>query len=117
MRKGSTRRREKRDGRRAWVAALALSAVLGCAAPARAEHPVIAGTDRGEHPVIAGTSIAFDLIIVRPLSLGELVFGFICFVPAAIVAGPSVADPWDTFVAEPFEATFVRPLGEFEEEY
>ena len=113
MRERSTRCRAKRVGRRAWVAALALSAVLGWAAPA----PAAPAPARGEHPVIAGTGIAFDLIIVRPLSLGELVFGFICCVPAAIVAGPSVADPWDTFVAEPFEATFVRPLGEFEEEY
>ncbi len=106
MRERPTRRRAKRVGRRAWVAALTLSAVLGSAAPARAEHPVI-----------AGTSIAFDLIIVRPLSLGELVFGFVCFVPAALFAGPSVAEPWELFVAEPFEATFTRPLGEFDEEY
>ncbi len=102
----STRRRAKRVGRRAWVAALTLSAALGCATPARAEHPVV-----------RGTGIAFDLIIVRPLRLGELVFGFVCFVPAALFAGPSVAEPWKLFVVEPFEATFTRPLGEFEEEY
>ncbi len=106
MHERSTRHRAKRGGRRAWVAALTLSAVLGWAAPARAEHPVV-----------AGTSIAFDLIILRPLRLGELVFGFVCFVPAALFAGPSVADPWDLFVVEPFEATFTRPLGDFEAEY
>ncbi len=106
MHERSSRHRAKRVGRRAWVAALTLSAVLGWAAPARAEHPVI-----------AGTGIAFDLIIVRPLSLGVLVFGFVCFLPAALFSGPSVADPWDMFVVEPFEATFIRPLGEFEEEY
>jgi len=61
--------------------------------------------------------MAFDLIIVRPLSLGVLVFGFVCFVPAALFAGPSIADPWEMFVLEPYEATFTRPLGEFEEEY
>ena len=106
MHERSTRHRAKRVGRRAWVAALTLSVVLGWAAPARAEHPVI-----------AGTSIAFDLIIVRPLSLGELVFGFVCFVPAALFAGPSIAEPWELFVTDPFKATFTRPLGEFEEEY
>ncbi len=111
MREQSTRRRTKHVGPRAWVAALTLSAVLGWAAPARA----VPG--RAEHPVIAGASMAFDLIIVRPLSLGVLVFGFVCFLPAALFSGPSVADPWDMFVVEPFEATFIRPLGEFEEEY
>ena len=106
MRERSTRRRAKRDGRRAWVAALSLSALLGSAAPARAEHPVI-----------AGTGIAFDLIIVRPLRLGQLAFGFVCLPPAALFAGPSVAEPWQLFVVEPFEATFTRPLGEFDDEY
>jgi hypothetical protein len=28
-----------------------------------------------------------------------------------------VAEPWDLFVVEPFEATFTRPLGEFDDEY
>ena len=111
MHERSPRRRAKRAGRRAWVAALTLSAVLGSAVPAQAE------SGRGEHPVLAGTSKAFDLIIVRPLSLGVLVFGFVCFLPAALFAAPSFADPWDLFVMEPYEATFKRPLGEFEEEY
>ncbi len=107
-----TRRRAKRVGRRACVAALALSLVLGWTAPAQAIPP-----DGGDHPVIKGAGMAFDLIIVRPLSLGVLVFGFVCFVPAALFAGPSIADPWEMFVLEPYEATFTRPLGEFEEEY
>jgi hypothetical protein len=113
MRERSTRPSAKRVGRRAWVAALALSAVLGWAAPA----PAAPAPARGEHPVIAGTGIAFDLIILRPLRLGQLVFGFVCFVPAALFAGETVADPWDLFVVEPFEATFTRPLGDIEEEY
>ena len=102
----STERRAKRVGSPAWVVALALSAVIGCATPAQAEHPV------GK-----GTGIVFDLIIVRPLGLGELIFGFICFAPAALFAGRAVEDPWEHFVLEPYEATFVRPLGEFDEEY
>ncbi len=106
IREQSTRRRTKHVGRRAWVAALTLSAVLGCATPAGAEHPAV-----------TRSGIAFDLIIMRPLRLGELVFGFVCFVPAALFAGPSIADPWETFVTEPYKATFTRPLGEFEEDY
>jgi hypothetical protein len=106
MRERSTRRRAKRVERRAWVVALALSAVIGCATPAQAEHPMV-----------RGTGIVFDLIIVRPLGLGELIFGFICFAPAALFAGRSIEDPWEHFVLQPYEATFVRPLGEFDEEY
>lgn len=111
MRERSNRSGAKRGGRRGWVAALTLSAVLGWTAPARAEPA------RAEHPVIAGTGIAFDLIIVRPLSLGMLVFGVVCFVPASLFASEAIDEPWDFFVAEPFEMTFTRPLGEFEEEY
>ena len=108
MRERSTPRsqRSKRARRRAWVVALILSAVLGGAAPARAENPVI-----------AGVGMTLDLIIVRPLTVGQLVFGFVCFLPAALFAGKSFREPWEIFVGDPFEATFVRPLGEFEEDY
>jgi hypothetical protein len=111
MRERLIRPRPKRAGRRDWIAALTLALVLGSVAPAGAVGP-----STGQR-VMAGTSIAFDLLIVRPLGLGELIFGFACFVPAALFAGPSVAEPWDLFVVEPFEATFTRPLGEFDDEY
>jgi len=67
--------------------------------------------------MIAEARVVFDLIIVRPLGIGEVIVGFVCFLPAALFAGRAVADPWDSFVAEPFEATFTRPLGDFEEEF
>jgi Mn2+/Fe2+ NRAMP family transporter len=98
--------RTKRVGRRAWVVALALAAALGGAAAARAENAVV-----------AGTGMAFDLIIVRPLTLGQLVFGAVCFVPSALFALDSVGEPWEIFVEDPFQATFTRPLGEFEDDY
>lgn len=106
MRKQSTRCRAKRATRRSWVAALSLAAVLGCAATARAENAAVKGAD-----------IAFDLLILRPMGLGELIFGFVCFAPAALFAGQAIGDPWEHFVLIPFESTFKRPLGEIEEEY
>jgi len=106
MRKRSTRLAEKRVARRVWVAALSLSMVLVSTGAARAENAAVKGAD-----------VAFDLLILRPMGLGELIFGFICFAPAALFAGQSITDPWAHFVVEPFESTFTRPLGEFEEEY
>jgi len=88
------------------VVALALSAGLGGAAPARAEHPVV-----------AGAGMAIDLIIVRPFTFGQLVLGAVCFVPSAFFAPDAVREPWNIFVQDPFNATFTRPLGEFEEGY
>jgi hypothetical protein len=95
----------ERSGRRAWVAALTLSAALGGAAPARAENPVI-----------EGAGVVFDLVVLRPLGVGQLLFGAACFVPMALFAGTSIGEPLETFVTDPYEATFIRPLGEFEEE-
>jgi hypothetical protein len=110
MRERSTPRsqRAQRARRRAWGVALVLSALLGGAAPAPA---------RAESPLARGADITFDLIIVRPLNVGLLAFGAICFVPSALFAVKSLGEPWETFVQDPFEATFTRPLGEFEEEY
>ncbi len=67
--------RTKRGSRRAWVLALILSAVLGGAAPARAENPVI-----------EGSGMVFDLLFLRPLGVGRIVFGVASFVPAPIFA-------------------------------
>ena len=89
--------------------ALALVLVLGTAAPIAAESWM-------DHPVIAGAGAVFDVVIVRPLGLGQLVFGAACFVPAALFAGSAVGDPFETFIRDPYEYTFVRRPGSFEEE-
>lgn len=100
--------RGERARRRTWVAALSLAALLASPVPALAEGPP---------PAARAADIAFDLIILRPMGLGELVFGVVCFVPVALFAGKSIKDPWEHFVVGPFEDTFTRPLGEWEEDF
>ena len=60
---------------------------------------------------------AFDLIVVRPLSLTRIVFGFVSFMPAAVFAGPSVGEAWQLFVMDAVEKTFVEPLGDVSQRY
>jgi hypothetical protein len=71
---------------------------------------------------------AFDLIVLRPLGAGKLVFGFFSFLPVALFAEipvvgwnnddgySAVGDVWNAFVVDPFHDTFTRPLGEYPEE-
>ena len=54
---------------------------------------------------------------VRVLSLGLIVVSttiFIVALPFALASG-STGDAWDALVIEPFEFTFTRPLGKFED--
>ena len=54
---------------------------------------------------------------VRFLSLGLTVVStaiFIVALPFALASG-STRNAWDTLVVEPFEFTFTRPLGQFED--
>jgi len=63
---------------------------------------------------------AFAMVIdvpIRFLSLGLAVVGtafFIVALPFALSSG-STGDAWDALVAEPFQFTFTRPLGKFDE--
>ena len=63
---------------------------------------------------------AFAMIIdvpVRVLGLGLMVVGtafFIVALPFALTSG-STGDAWDALVVEPFQFTFTRPLGKFED--
>ena len=63
---------------------------------------------------------AFAMIIdvpIRILSLGLAMVGtafFIVALPFALSSG-STGDAWDALVAEPFQLTFTRPLGKFDE--
>ena len=54
---------------------------------------------------------------IRVLSLGLAMVGtafFIVALPFALSSG-STGDAWDALVAEPFQFTFTRPLGNFDE--
>ena len=63
---------------------------------------------------------AFEMVIdvpIRILSLGLATVGtafFIVALPFALSSG-STGDAWDALVAEPFQFTFTRPLGKFDE--
>ena len=63
---------------------------------------------------------AFAMVIdvpIRILSIGLAVVGtafFIVALPFAMSSG-STGDAWDALVAEPFQFTFTRPLGKFDE--
>ena len=117
---------ENSGGRRARRLTVALLTALTLAGPAYAEaQGVFTAEELG-----AAMNTAFDLTVARPLGVGRIVFGFACFIPAAIFAEPpplpggdsnrwrsSVGEVWQTFVGDQIEATFMTPLGEFEEEY
>ena len=106
--------RTNHQSRRLRNLALAILAGMALASPAHAEN---AFAKRG--------SQAFDLIVVRPLGVGRILFGVVAFIPAAIFAQTpssdrlqeSVGEMWQLFVYDQVEATFMTPLGEFEEEY
>ncbi|MEE3266842.1 MAG: hypothetical protein VX221_08720 [SAR324 cluster bacterium] len=54
---------------------------------------------------------------IRILGIGLAVVGtafFIVALPFAMSSG-STGDAWDALVAEPFQFTFTRPLGKFED--
>jgi hypothetical protein len=63
---------------------------------------------------------AFAMVIdvpIRIISLGLAMVGtafFIVALPFALSSG-STGDAWDALVAEPFQFTFTRPLGKFDE--
>ncbi len=63
---------------------------------------------------------AFAMVIdvpIRVVGLGLALIGsafFLVALPFALTSG-STGDAWDALVVEPFEFTFTRPLGKFDE--
>ena len=78
-------------------------------APVASELPGPAPTSRG--------AVAFDAMVVRPLSFAVLPIGVALFVPAALTTAPngreSVKNALDFFITNPANYVFQRPLGEF----
>jgi hypothetical protein len=65
-------------------------------------------------PTVAAAMVA-DVIIARPAGLVAIVLGtavFVVALPFAAISG-SVEPVARTLVAEPFEFTFTRPVGDF----
>lgn len=63
----------------------------------------------------SGAAMAFDLVIVRPVSLVATVLGtglFVLQLPLSIVQGVPPADPARKLVLDPARYTFSRPLGQ-----
>ena len=128
-----TIRRGNRGIRQARKLTVALLAALTLAGSASAATLTVTVEARGvftNKELGAALGTAFDLTVARPLGVGRIVFGIACFIPAAIFAEPppllgwdskrwrsTVGDAWQTFVGDQFEATFMTPLGQFEEEY
>lgn len=62
-----------------------------------------------------GGSIIFDVILVRPLGVATLALGtafFVVSLPFGVTSG-STGKAAKVLIAEPFNFTFARPLGEF----
>ena len=62
-------------------------------------------------------AMAFDLLIVRPVSLVATVLGtglFVLSVPLSLIQGERPSDPAQKLVVEPAKFTFDRPLGVIE---
>ena len=86
------------------ISCLFLALVIGHASAAVPEK-------RGE-----GFAMAID-IPVRVVSMGLIVIGtavFIVSLPFAMTSG-STGDAWTSLIVDPFEFTFTRPLGIFED--
>jgi hypothetical protein len=62
-----------------------------------------------------GTDVTFDLMIARPLGFASTAVGvslFVVTLPFAVATG-SVDNTAKALVAEPYNFTFVRDLGEY----
>ncbi len=62
-------------------------------------------------------AMAFDLVLVRPVSLVATVLGtglFVLQLPLSLIQGTPPSDPARKLIMEPAKFTFERPLGAME---
>jgi hypothetical protein len=94
--------------------ALGMAAGLGLSLammPASAEEVI--------QPSPSAEAMAFDGIIVRPLSLAGSIVStalFVVTLPFSVIGG-NAEEAAHSMVAEPFGYTFARPLGDYEYEH
>ena len=77
--------------------------------------PALAQDPYGE---ISGESMAFDLVVLRPLGIAVTTLGcafFVASLPFTIWSKKRFTQAGNCFVVEPAEYTFVRPLGKPQE--
>lgn len=100
---------KKTTGCRCTAAVILTALTVSLGAPAAAQgHGPVTG-DRGG-------DMAVDLVVVRPLGIVATVVGaagFVLALPFTLPSG-STAETAREWVAQPFEYTFNRPLGDFD---
>lgn len=75
--------------------------------------PHLVWAEEADEPT--GTEITFDLMIARPVGFMSLALGtsiFVVSLPFAVATG-SAGNTADKLVAEPYQFTFVRDLGDY----
>lgn len=95
-----------------FISVFAAAALLCAAATAQAEE-IRDGIDDAP----SATAMAFDLLLIRPVSLAATVVGvglFVAQLPLSIIIGEPPAEPAKKLVLEPASYTFRRPLGHME---
>ena len=96
----------------ALAAALSLTSV-----PAFAEEAVPQGEEVLPDNAPSAGAMAFDLVVIRPLSLVATMLGsglFLLQLPLDLIQGTPPIDPAQKLVVEPARYTFDRPLGVME---
>ena len=64
-----------------------------------------------------GFGYGLDLLVLRPLGVGATVVGFGFFLVGGPLSAPSgqFRDAWELLVVSPYQFTFERPLGEYDD--
>ena len=102
-------RKRTRSSVRAVVVTLVAGLLMPPSARAEAQEAL-------EPPSPNPAVVAFDILIVRPLTLVVVPIGVAAFIPAALLTAPngkdSVQQALELFVTGPAYYVFQRPLGE-----
>ena len=107
-------------GKRALIACVLVAAVALSGPLLAAERTAGMNTPYGyDKRTPSAAAMAFDVAVVRPLSLVATAGGmglFMLSLPFSVL-GDNVNESGDRLVGEPGRYTFTRPLGEFDQAY